>query len=196
MSEPLPQFEKLMKQHQGRLVRVVAALLRDPHAAREVCQQAFLKLWEVVLAGHTPDHPEAWLTQVALNMGRKQLRNEARRLERERSYTDLLHVDTSEAAASDISDPRVQALRQAVQKLPTQQRSVVALLCQGGSFAQIAACLAISPITARRHWREARSVLRAMIRREEENEEKQRKGSGRLIETAIGGVLPTDTGTP
>ena len=196
MSEPLPQFEKLMKQHQGRLVRVVAALLRDPHAAREVCQQAFLKLWECMSAEAIPENPEAWLTRVAVNLGRNHLRGEARRLERERSYTDLQHADGAGSPSKDGGDPRVPALRQAIDKLPTQQRLVVTLMCQGTSLVQIAGCLGISPATARWHWQEARRSLRAMIPREGENEEISEKASRGPNETAIGGVLPSETGTP
>jgi RNA polymerase sigma-70 factor (ECF subfamily) len=49
------------------LFRVAAGILKDRHAAEDVCQQAFLKACQQVTGGSAPDHLKAWLTRVVVN---------------------------------------------------------------------------------------------------------------------------------
>lgn len=54
--------------HLDPLRRRLTALTRDPAAAEDLAQEAFLRLVVEVRAGRTPDQPGAWLYRVAQNL--------------------------------------------------------------------------------------------------------------------------------
>lgn len=109
-----------------QVVRTVALVLREPFAAEDVAQEAFLRLhlhWPKV---YRYDRPDAWVRRVALNLAASHARREGRRAR-------LEHLSvTSSRAASDADRPQrsvdpADRVRDALLTLPHKQRALVVL---------------------------------------------------------------------
>src|SRR5688572_30052419 len=70
------QVVELFHSHFHRLVRYLDRLSGDPELASDLAQEAFVKLHR---RGALPDHPEAWLITVAMNLFRNARSTAARR---------------------------------------------------------------------------------------------------------------------
>src|SRR6478672_3746546 len=60
--------EQAYETHLAPLQRRLTAVTRDPAAAEDLAQEAFVRLVVEVRAGRTPDEPGAWLYRVARNL--------------------------------------------------------------------------------------------------------------------------------
>lgn len=101
----------------ARLVGMLALYTGDEQVAQELAQDALLKLcehWSSVRDGN----PAAWLTTVAMNLGRSMFR---RRLAVRRAR--VRHGPPDDQVVDDRAD--VLAVRQAVAALPQRQREVI-----------------------------------------------------------------------
>jgi RNA polymerase sigma-70 factor (ECF subfamily) len=123
---PEAAFAWFFRAEYPQVVRTVALVLRNPAAAEDVAQEAFLRLhlhWSQV---YRYDRPDAWVRRVALNLAASQARREGRRARLER-----LSVTSSPAARdADLSersaDP-ADRVRDALLTLPHKQRALVVL---------------------------------------------------------------------
>lgn len=62
------EFERLYEQHSREVWALAYARRMDPDLARDVMQEAFLRLWRAWEAGETIRNPRAWLLKVARNL--------------------------------------------------------------------------------------------------------------------------------
>jgi RNA polymerase sigma-70 factor (ECF subfamily) len=60
--------EAAFTQHRAAVVRHLTMVTRDPDAAEDLAQEAFLRLAREVEADRTPDDPGAWLHRVGTNL--------------------------------------------------------------------------------------------------------------------------------
>ena len=123
---PEAAFAWFFRAEYPQVVRTVALVLRNPAAAEDVAQEAFLRLhlrWSKV---YLYDRPDAWVRRVALNLAASHARREGRRARLER-----LSVTTSPAAReADLSDRSAESadrVRDALLTLPHKQRALVVL---------------------------------------------------------------------
>jgi RNA polymerase sigma-70 factor, ECF subfamily len=142
-----PEFEALFTRLEKPIFNVVYRWVWNVEEARDVTQEAFLKLWgarsRVRLEGAEP-----LVFRAALNLAASRLR--ARRLRRFFSFDEVAEPVDAAAdphASLDVQQRRA-AVRAAVDALPEKLKRVV-LLCEfsGLSTAQIAAALQIPPGT-------------------------------------------------
>lgn len=125
-----------------RLVRLLVLHLGDIEAARDVAQEALARAWLHRRQLQRADNPPAWVTRIALNLCRSQLRR--RRLER--LYLGRL-VEAQSPADLDVALD----LRRELALLPTKQRAAVILkYLYGWSGREIADTLECSESGARR----------------------------------------------
>jgi RNA polymerase sigma factor (sigma-70 family) len=123
---PEAAFAWFFRAEYPQVVRTVALVLRNPAAAEDVAQEAFLRLhlrWSRV---YRYDRPDAWVRRVALNLAASHARREGRRARLER-----LSVTSSPAAREpdppDRSADTTDRIRDALLTLPHKQRALVVL---------------------------------------------------------------------
>ncbi len=149
-------FATVVESHQERLLRLCERLLGDVEEARDAAQEVFLKAFRKAADFRPQGQVYTWLYRIAVNHCFNKLRR--RRLVRflrfERSEAD---PDEGDAPAFDPPDAgagpaaalesrqRWQATRQAIAKLPENQRAVLILArFEGLSYRQIAEVLGIT----------------------------------------------------
>lgn len=133
---------ELFHLHFARLVRYLDRLSGDPDLAADLAQEAFVKLHE---RGSLPDHPEAWLITVALNLFRNVKSTEARRRR-------LLTVERAEAALGDPLPAPAQIVeaaevrdrvRAVIDRLSERDRQILLLRAEGYGYRDLAAVLGL-----------------------------------------------------
>lgn len=132
------RLASLLTQHEADLTRFLHGLLRDPELVRDALQSTFAK---VVEHGHTArtESLRGWLFQVAyheaMTIRRKQaLEARARKRVEPGSVAGEPGPDVLAIRAEDVG-----RVRQALDQLPPEQRSVVrARIYDGKTFAEIA----------------------------------------------------------
>ena len=111
------QLAEVCESEHARLVGMLALYTGDEQVAQELAQEALLKLcehWSSVRDGN----PAAWLTTVAMNLGRSMFR---RQLAARRAH--VRHGPLDDQVVDDRAD--VLAVRQEVAALPHRQREVI-----------------------------------------------------------------------
>ena len=68
MRGDLPDFEEFVAARQHRLLRVAFLLTRDHHRAEDLLQDAFVKVYRRWRHEGPPEHSEAYLRRVMVNM--------------------------------------------------------------------------------------------------------------------------------
>jgi RNA polymerase sigma-70 factor (ECF subfamily) len=145
-------FSSLVESHQERLLRLCERLLGDAEEARDAAQDVFLKAYRKAADVRPQGQVYTWLYRIAVNHCLNKLRR--RRLVR------FLRLDAPGDEDSPTFDPldraadpasalearrRWQATRQAIAKLPENQRSVLMLIrFEGLSYKQVAEVLRIT----------------------------------------------------
>jgi RNA polymerase sigma-70 factor (ECF subfamily) len=132
------------------LRRYLIFLGLDEESAREIVQDAFLRLHEHLLAGGDQTHLRGWLYRVAHNLARNaQAAHRAKKTDRLEDAT--LNGDPADAAISAedqlLGRERAVRLEAAMTQLSTAQRECLALRAQGLKYREIAEALHLSVST-------------------------------------------------
>lgn len=130
-------FKKMFLPCHRKLYGVALRLLENEDDARDVLQDAYLKLWDKRDALGFIDNPEAFCTTLVRNMCVDLLRSP--NYVRERRQVERLNENLPVAAPDDAGrHDEVQAVQMLIDRLPVQQRQVVRLRdVQGYSYAEI-----------------------------------------------------------
>ena len=160
-------YEALVEAHHQRVLRLCRLLLRDPHEAEEVTQEAFLELHRHHGDGVVADWG-SWLTRVAVNRVRD--RHRAGWWPRWRWRTRSLDSMPPAARAPlpdrvAIGEQTLRRIRAAFDRLPRRQREVLTLRqIEGLSTLETATLLGISENTVKQHLFRAIEALRRALR--------------------------------
>lgn len=155
-------LEALYDQFAGELYGFLLASLGDQGDAEDALQQCFLSLNRKLVSG-LPDHPKAYLYQIARNQATDHFRRSRARQVREQRWLELA-PDSLEPLENLDGDERLRDIEQAMMSLRAEQRQVVALkIWQDMTFAQIAEILNISPNTVASRYRYALQALREVL---------------------------------
>lgn len=66
--DPRTAYERLYSEFAAEVWAVAYARRCDADAARDVMQEAFLRLWRLIHSGTPPESPRGWLVRVARNL--------------------------------------------------------------------------------------------------------------------------------
>lgn len=160
--------DRLFREYHGTLVRYLTRRLGDRDWAEEVAQETFVR----ALRQERIDNERSWLFAVASNL----VRDEARKVVRQRQHLQLLAAEAREAEAEvqeteEITPERAReaaAARRALDALGERDRQALLLKAEGLNYDEIAAVLEIEKTSvgttlsrARRRLAEIYDELRA-----------------------------------
>ena len=166
-------FGVLVRTHYEPVFRLVHSIIRDEHAARDVCQEVWLAAWRNIGRFRGDAKFSTWVHPIAVRRAIDHLRARKRWFTRflpflsgDESESDQPGPRTPEPVAED--NPRDQVERQenarrferAIESLPPKQRAVLALReINGLSYDEIAATLSIRRGTVMSRLFNARRML-------------------------------------
>jgi RNA polymerase sigma-70 factor (ECF subfamily) len=136
----------------------VRSIVRDPHAAEDITQVVFAKLMKGILKYERRDVPfAAWILRVARNVALDHIRA-SRQIPRP-------EVRTSDEGSEQVSFDRAISLREALHRLPADQREVLVLRHVAGlSPGEIATRLGKTEASVHGLHHRGRGALRAALR--------------------------------
>jgi RNA polymerase sigma-70 factor, ECF subfamily len=98
----------------------VRSIVRDPHAAEDITQNVFAKLMKAIHKYERRDVPfAAWIIRVARNVALDHIRASRQ--------IPLAEVRTSDEGGEQVGFERALCLREALERLPAEQREVLVL---------------------------------------------------------------------
>jgi len=152
-------FERLYRDHVGRVYGVCLRLTRDAAHAEDCAQEAFINAWRALASFETRSSFGTWLHRIAVNVVLAKRRKRAPVLE--------LTEDVSELEASDFTlDTPVEVgeIEEAIGSLPEGARDVL-VLCgiYGHSHSEVAAMLGVAEGTCKAQLHRARALLRERL---------------------------------
>jgi RNA polymerase sigma-70 factor (ECF subfamily) len=157
------RFGELVRRHRARLGRVARVVLRDPHEAEDVVQQAFLQAFASLdrWAGTAPFG--TWIARIAMNEALLRARR-SRRIARAAIglLADEPAAGTPEQEAA--SREEVQHVEAALPRLARRDREVLQLAAVGElPHADVAARLGVTRGAVKVRLHRARAALRGLV---------------------------------
>ena len=151
------EFTGLALKYTDMVYRVAVNMLKSPHAADDVCQEVFLRLWKSGTAFQSEEHTKNWLIRVAINESKRSLSSVWNKTEDIDSYAGLDSFRTPEHSELFI----------AVMELPRKYRIVIYLhYYEGYSTVEIAKLLKVPEATVRTRLRRGRDSLKNKLKEE------------------------------
>jgi RNA polymerase sigma-70 factor (ECF subfamily) len=147
--------------HQARLYRLARRLSGDPEEARDLVQEAFLRLARS--RGPLPkdgSHAEAWLVKTLVNL----CRDRGRKLRVRREHREAARENGTAPPAAESAAVARMTVQRALSRLPLRRRAVVALReLEGFGTDEIARALGLARATVRWHLHAGRRDLKKIL---------------------------------
>lgn len=154
---PLELIEGIYRQHSARFRRVAYGIVRDPHTADDVVQEAFARATVRRASFRATGEATAWIWRIVVNTAISRQRRAAV----ERRALQLLTRAREPAADGEAPDP---GLLGVVRALPPRQRAALFLRYYAGmDYASIADTLSIAPGTVGKLLHDAREQIRRAL---------------------------------
>lgn len=156
-------FSRLFREEHPRIVRELQHMVGDAETARDVAQEAFVRLYVGWRKVSRYERPGAWVRRVAIRLAMNALRS------RQAQRRALRRIGPPETAPTPGPEPAGgAALHRAVLGLPGAQRAAVVLhYIEDRPLREVADVLDCSEATVRVHLHRARNQLRARLHPEE-----------------------------
>lgn len=167
-------FEQLVALKRDKAIRIAFNILGDEDEAKDVAQQAFIRLWGAIRGYDETMRFDPWFFRIVVNLSIDSYRRARKRLQ---SVAPLPEAGLPEAApgagpsvpGADVAFMR-RELRGIFNRLASQlgpaQRAVFTLKeIEGVETEEIASILGITESTVRNHLMQARRILRDGLRR-------------------------------
>lgn len=158
-------LETLMRRHATPLLTFLVRMRGNRHRAEELFQEVFLAVWTKRKTYKLPKSFRFWLYAIAANRCRADFRKAQLPTAPANSATNTDAVSTEQGprdAAVAVENAHI--VDQAVQRLPTNQRTVVVLrIWNQMSFAEIAEAMSLKEGTVRSHMHHALTSLRQSL---------------------------------
>jgi RNA polymerase sigma-70 factor (ECF subfamily) len=157
-------FDALVRTEVDRVYRLALAITGNEADASDATQETFVAAWKGLRGLRDVTAFDGWLTRLTVNAARMTLRSRRRRLVREIAVADV--DPAAPRGADDRAGAREDALdlRAALDRLPAEQRSLLALRhLEGRGIAEIASVLRIPEGTAKSRLFAARAALQRAL---------------------------------
>jgi RNA polymerase sigma-70 factor (ECF subfamily) len=142
-------------------------VIREPEAADDLAQEAFLRLQRALLGGRGPDNTRAWLYRVAANLAISRGRRLAVARRHPPGSTDLLSASECSPEDRALAAERWRGVDGALASLSAEARLGLTLAAQGFSGREIATLIGRSEVATRTMLCRTRLRLREQLLREE-----------------------------
>ena len=150
-------FERLYREHVGRVYGLCLRMTRDPAMAEDCTQEAFINAWKALARFETRSSLATWLHRIAVNVALAKRRKASVVLESTSN-------DDGEVIESDwtLETPlEVNEIEAAIERLPQGARDVLVLhAIYGYSHLETAEMLGVAEGTCKAQLHRARSLLR------------------------------------
>jgi RNA polymerase sigma-70 factor (ECF subfamily) len=167
-------FREIVEHHQRRAQAIAYGLVRNPEDAREVAQEAFLRVYRHLNEFEGQASFSTWLYRIVVNLSIDMLRKRApgQRIEID-DHTDLESGPAELLPVRGAYDPQdalsrkrlVGAMQTALDKLPPYHRAVILLReLEGMSYEDMATTLNVSKGTIMSRLFHARRKMQIMLR--------------------------------
>ena len=153
-------FERLYREHVGRVYGLCLRMTRDPAIAEDCTQETFINAWKALARFETRSSLATWLHRIAVNVA----------LAKRRKATIVIESsgdDDEEIIESDwtLETPlEVNEIEAAIERLPEGARDVLVLhAIYGYSHVEAAQMLGVAEGTCKAQLHRARSLLREKL---------------------------------
>ncbi len=152
-------FERLYREHVGRVHALCLRLTRSAANAEDCTQQTFIRAWSSLRQFETRSSFSTWLHRIAVNVVLDQRR---KRSSKEASLTDAKH---EHATGHCVDTPvELREIEAAILSLPERARDVLVLSAlYGHSHSEVAEMLTIAEGTCKAQLHRARQLLRSRL---------------------------------
>ena len=158
------EFEALVEAHSGEIFAYVWRLLRDTADAEDCLQETFLRAYRSFSRVRAGSNYRAWLYKIATNAARTHAKQRGRMNARTIDLDPELAADRSALSERVEQRQLIEAVTQAVEALPHQQRAALIMRqYQELSYDDIAAALDCTEAAARANVYQALKKLRAQF---------------------------------
>lgn len=147
--------------HRGPLQGYLTSLTRDPAAAEDLTQDAFVRLTREVQLGRVPDDLGAWLHRVGRNLAMSRGRRITVANRRRADLVDRGFAPSPESLA--VADEEQRAVRAALDRLSRVDRRALVLASHGYRGAEIADSIGRSEGATRTMLCRARAKVRMQL---------------------------------
>jgi RNA polymerase sigma factor (sigma-70 family) len=159
-------YERLIAPIEGRMIRTIWGVVRDPDEAQDVLQDALAAIWRRWDRLQTHPNPEALVLRICINASYDALRRKHRRLRwfaTEQAPVEL--ADPAPSALQAVASAEAQArVRRAIASLSRNQATAIVMHAAGGiPYEGVAAAMRCREATVRTHVARARAKLRALL---------------------------------
>jgi RNA polymerase sigma-70 factor (ECF subfamily) len=153
-------FERLYREHVGRVYGLCLRMTRDPAMAEDCTQETFINAWKALERFETRSSLATWLHRIAVNVALAKRRKSSAVVQ---SSTD----DEDEPIEADwtLETPlEVNEIEAAIERLPEGARDVLVLhAIYGYSHVEAAEMLGVAEGTCKAQLHRARSLLREKL---------------------------------
>lgn len=164
-------FGQVMRLHYEQVFRVVHAIVRNEHDARDVSQEVWLRIWRELPKFRGDAKFTTWIHPIAVRKSLDHLRKRRRWFDRFLPFASAVDEDSTVPA---VAEPAVEAtardelegaerrarVHRALDALPPKHRAVLALReLEGQSYEEIAAATALPIGTVMSRLHHARRLL-------------------------------------
>jgi RNA polymerase sigma-70 factor (ECF subfamily) len=157
-------FEGILQRYESKVLHLCMALLRDRHAAEEVAQESFLRIWRALQSYNSETAAlSTWVYAITRNRCLTEL---SRRPSALQFCDDGDGTIALQAAAESVPDTRaLRLLRDLVETLPAPLRTSLTLYYfEEHSVEEVATMLGIPQGTVKTHLHRARSALHQKLK--------------------------------
>jgi len=154
-------FERLYREHVGRVYGLCLRMTRDPAMAEDCTQETFINAWKALARFETRSSLATWLHRIAVNAA----------LARRRKTNPVVELNTGEDEEEGVETEwtletplEVNEIETAIKKLPEGARDVLVLhAIYGYSHVEAAEMLGVAEGTCKAQLHRARGLLRAKL---------------------------------
>jgi RNA polymerase sigma-70 factor (ECF subfamily) len=137
---------RLYEELRAPVSRHLARLGVPPALVADLCQEAFLRLFQALRSGEAVANPRAWIFAVARNAALN-ARAAQTRTEGLDEDSDWPAADVDDAETAVLKDERMTRIHRAMEGLQAEQRECLRLRAQGFRYREIAGIMGVSTST-------------------------------------------------